>query len=164
MLCIKKRNGQTHGRTDGRTHKRPRSNMPLQLLRSWGHNDKQCRSRSVGFWRSKLIWIYTVCKDRVYPDSAGLGLKWAATLEMYLGTWAPSDDSDQPAHSLHLIRIITWHILDSQECEVFSCGQWRWVGLEFNGLICRLIWVCIGTHIRKDVFSHYNSKFQFKQR
>ena len=22
---------------------------------------KQCRSRSVGFWRSKLIWIYTVC-------------------------------------------------------------------------------------------------------
>ena len=22
---------------------------------------KQCRSRSVGFWRSQLIWIYTVC-------------------------------------------------------------------------------------------------------
>ena len=22
---------------------------------------KQCRSRSVGFWRSRLIWIYTVC-------------------------------------------------------------------------------------------------------
>ena len=32
-------------------------------------NDKQCRSRSVGFYRSQLIWIYTVCKDRVYPDS-----------------------------------------------------------------------------------------------
>ena len=38
MLCIKKRNGRTHRRTDARTHKRPRSNMPLQLLRSWGHN------------------------------------------------------------------------------------------------------------------------------
>ena len=38
MLCIKKRNGRTHGRTDGRMHKCPRSNMPLQLLRSWGHN------------------------------------------------------------------------------------------------------------------------------
>ena len=38
-------------------------------------NDKQCRSRSVGFFRSKLIWIYTVCKDRVYPASAGQGLK-----------------------------------------------------------------------------------------
>ena len=22
---------------------------------------KQCRSRSVGFWRSQLIWVYTVC-------------------------------------------------------------------------------------------------------
>ena len=27
-------------------------------------NDKQCRSRSVGFFRSQLIWIYTVCKGR----------------------------------------------------------------------------------------------------
>ena len=35
---------------------------------------KQCRSRSVGFFRSQLIWIYTVCKDRVYPGSAGQGL------------------------------------------------------------------------------------------
>ena len=24
---------------------------------------------------SELIWIYTVCKDRVYPGSAGLGLR-----------------------------------------------------------------------------------------
>ena len=37
-------------------------------------NDKQCRSRSVGFFRSQLILIYTVCKDRVYPGSAGQGL------------------------------------------------------------------------------------------
>ena len=34
---------------------------------------KQCRSTSV-FWRSQLIWIYTVCKGRVYPGSAGQGL------------------------------------------------------------------------------------------
>ena len=32
-------------------------------------NGKQCRSRSVG-----LIWIYTVCKGRVYLGSAGQGL------------------------------------------------------------------------------------------
>ena len=37
-------------------------------------NDKQCRSRSVGFLRSQLIWIYTVCKVRIYSGSAGLGL------------------------------------------------------------------------------------------
>ena len=38
--------------------------------------DKQCRSRSVGFFRSQLIWIYTVYKDRVYLDSAGQGLRF----------------------------------------------------------------------------------------
>ena len=42
--------------------------------------DKQCRSRSVGFftvgfWRSQLIWSYTVCKGKVYPGSAGPGLR-----------------------------------------------------------------------------------------
>ena len=36
---------------------------------------KQCKSKSVGFFRSQLIWIYTVCKGRVYPGSAGQGLK-----------------------------------------------------------------------------------------
>ena len=40
------------------------------------HNGKQCRSRSVGFFfRSQLIWICTVCKGRVYPGSAGQGLR-----------------------------------------------------------------------------------------
>ena len=37
-------------------------------------NDKQCRSRSVGFFRSQLIWIDTVCKGRTYLGSAGVGL------------------------------------------------------------------------------------------
>ena len=37
-------------------------------------NGKQCRSRTVGFFKSQLIWIYTVCKGRTYPGSAGLGL------------------------------------------------------------------------------------------
>ena len=36
---------------------------------------------------------------------------------------APSKDSDQPVHSCILIRIFTGHILDSQGCKVFSCGQ-----------------------------------------
>ena len=34
-------------------------------------NDKQCRSWLVGFFRSQLIWIYTVFKGRVCPGSAG---------------------------------------------------------------------------------------------
>ena len=36
-------------------------------------NDKQRRSR----FRSQLIWIYTVCQNRAYPGSAGLGLSIA---------------------------------------------------------------------------------------
>ena len=42
-------------------------------------NDKQCRSRSVGFFRSQLIWIYTVCKGRVYADSVEQGLNLTFT-------------------------------------------------------------------------------------
>ena len=34
-------------------------------------NGKQCRPRSVGIFRSQQIWIYTVCKGRVYLGSAG---------------------------------------------------------------------------------------------
>ena len=34
---------------------------------------KQCRSRSVGFFRSQLIWIYTACQIRAYLGSAGQG-------------------------------------------------------------------------------------------
>ena len=38
-------------------------------------NGNQYRSRSVGFFRSQLIWNYTVCKSRVtYPGSAWEGL------------------------------------------------------------------------------------------
>ena len=42
--------------------------------------------RSVGFFRSQLIWIYTVCKSRVYLGSAGQGLSssliWVCTRDL----------------------------------------------------------------------------------
>ena len=44
---------------------------------------------------------------------------------MYLWTYAPSEDSDQPAHSHSLIRTLSGYILDSQEFKVSSCGQRR---------------------------------------
>ena len=47
-------------------------------------NDKQSRSRSVGFFRSQLIWIYTVCKVRVHPGSAGLGIRKNSYLHAYM--------------------------------------------------------------------------------
>ena len=44
-------------------------------------NDKLCRSRSFGLWRSifhrsQLIWFYTVCRGKEYPGSARSGLKF----------------------------------------------------------------------------------------
>ena len=44
----------TDGRTDARTHKRPRSNMPLQLLRSWGHKNIS-REKSIFLSHNTMI-------------------------------------------------------------------------------------------------------------
>ena len=52
------------------------SDKLIRIVATNLHNSKQCRSRSVGFFRSQLIWIYTVCKGRVYPGSAGQGLSY----------------------------------------------------------------------------------------
>ena len=41
----------------------------------------------------------------------------------YLRTCALSEDSDQPAHSRSLIRIVTGRNLDSKGCKVSSCEQ-----------------------------------------
>ena len=44
---------------------------------------------------------------------------------LYLRTRAPSEDSDQTAHSRSLIRIFTGRNLDSQGCKVSSRRQQR---------------------------------------
>ena len=60
------------------------SMIQIQIL-----NGKQCRSRSVGFFRrSQLIWIYTVCKGRTYPGSAGQGLTRIQTNKILSLIWA----------------------------------------------------------------------------
>ena len=56
----------------------PIRSLDPDILWLWIHilNGKQCRSWSVGFFRSQLTWIYTVCKGRGYPYSAELGLRF----------------------------------------------------------------------------------------
>ena len=44
-------------------------------------------------------------------------------LKSYLRIYAPSEDSDQPAHSRSLIRIFRGHFLDSQGCNVSLRGH-----------------------------------------
>ena len=46
------------------------SDYLIQIVDINSHNGKQCRSRSVGFFRSPLIWIYTVCKGRTSGSSS----------------------------------------------------------------------------------------------
>ena len=47
---------------------------------------------------------------------------------MYIRTCAPSEASDQTAHSRSLIRIFTGGNLNSKVCKVSSCGQRRfWI-------------------------------------
>ena len=60
-------------------------------------NDKQSRSRSICFWQSQLIWIYTFCKSRTYQSSAGPGLKW---YHITIMRWSSSDNLNAPIHLL----------------------------------------------------------------
>ena len=56
MLCIKKFSERTDGWMNGLTDQRPRSNMPLQLLQSWGHNNT-----SGGRGGGRVVHIRTFC-------------------------------------------------------------------------------------------------------
>ena len=97
-------------------------------------NDKQCRSWLVGFFRSQLICICTVCKGTVYLGSAGQGLLivivgealwqinntnhpgWSCgwvyeqqCRETYLQMCVPIKDLNQPVHPRSMIRLYCLH-------------------------------------------------------
>ena len=58
----------------------------------------------------------------------------AATSRNVLPDMCPSEDSDQPAHSHSLTRILSGRIWDSKGCKLFSCGQRRLI--RMRSLIC----------------------------
>ena len=62
---------------------------------------------------------------------------------------APSEDSDQPAHSRSLIRIFTGRILESEGCKVCSCGK---EDSDQTARMRRLICPRLA-HISEDTFS-----------
>ena len=102
------------------------------------------------FPRSNSCVIYVTCNTRVFMDMKPFseyysiyqcqnpnknlwlidGLDICKTplihhLNRNVREYAPSEDSDQPAHSRSLIRILTGRILDNQGYKVSSCGQRR---------------------------------------
>ena len=58
-----------------------------------------------------------------WPIMQSFFIRWVHMSEIFLWTLAPSEDSDQTAHSRSLIRILTGHSLDGQECK-FSSYVW----------------------------------------
>ena len=101
---------------------------------------KQCRSRSVGFFRTQLIWIYTVCKGRVHPGSAGPGLTsplslWHRTASVAQSDARPTGDREftgsSPPGPATLIRgdwswdIFYGHSLPSTDSRRAVVSFWR---------------------------------------
>ena len=72
------------------------------LIKNHILNDKQCRSRSVAIFRSQQIWIYTVCKGRVYLGSAGQGL-------IFTTLWANSVNDNLMIFFLLFTEKRHWH-------------------------------------------------------
>ena len=73
-------------------------------------------------------------------------------------TYAPSEDSDQTAHSRSLIRIFTGRILDSEGCKVSSCCQRRlWSDCADAQADLILCWA----HMAEGTFSHNEALIYF---
>ena len=88
----------------------------------------------------QLIWIFTVCKGRVYPGSAGQGLNIAVCV-------ANNVDTDQTPHSVPILRAITVLILnrDDDDDEFrFNDASTHEGHLRQNG---ELTWFCSETII-----------------
>ena len=64
------------------------SNYLIQVVDTNLHIEWQCKSRSVGFFRSQLIWICTVCKSMPYHGSAGLKSIGKYLSNCSMKTWA----------------------------------------------------------------------------
>ena len=122
-----------------------------------------CKCKSYSHFFSKNISIYGIFNDQSFNDmltndivsfeQLGPGLQSQKT---YLLTCAPSEDSDQPAHSRSLIRIFTERILDSQGCKVSSCGQKTLIRLHG---CAGCFESSFGAHVRRYVFSNCGSSW-----
>ena len=64
-------------------------------------------------------------------------------------TCAPSEDSDQPAHSPSLIRILTWPNLGSKDAQLFHAGTAKTV---IRLCACAGFDSSFGVHVRSYVF------------
>ena len=81
-------------------------------------NGKQCRSRSVGFWRSQLIWIYT-CLQRK-------GISGFSRTRVILRWWKGDNEKH---NAIKRCRVISWiHKLNfaSSRIQTQDLMIWSW--------------------------------------
>ena len=72
---------------------------------------KQCRSRSVGFIRSQLIWIYIICKDRTNLYSAGQGIiKFSFVARLNYA------HPGKQCWKISLLSLTKWNTLKGENC------------------------------------------------
>ena len=115
---------------------------------------KQCRPRSVGFFRSQLIWICTVCQ-LVCEFLSAIWIKWSDWLKIRSGrgiliysAWQglnPNKSNHQTVQSLLFIcrslRSLAIHMepskvkLHSQDAQVDTSAHYAWMRDCFKGVI-----------------------------
>ena len=120
-------------------------------------NGKQCRSRSVG----QLICIYTVCKGRAYPGSAGQGLTedvfgasvlWEGIGVKYLASITPPTVLGRTIWYFTDVLILIWSIAC---CFFFFffffnrilklCFFLLFIQFNLEYFSPRILWKCIGS-------------------
>ena len=81
---------------------------------------------NIGFLETISGMIIQMIDDDCFPKTnVSSEINGPQRQKTYIRTSAPSEDSDQTAHSRSLIRIFSGHILDSQGCKVSSYRQRR---------------------------------------
>ena len=94
-----------------------------------------------------VVWLITFESGVAIPGQIFVPQRHKTNLL----TCASSEDSDQPAHSRRLIRIITGRILDSQGFSFSSCGQrWFWSDCADAHVQSNLLWA----HMSKGTFAN----------
>ena len=96
-----------------------------------------------------------LCTTRPPPDP-DISRKFRKT---YLRTCAPSEDSDQPAHSRSVIIIFAGRILERQGCKFSSCRQIRLIRMRD---CAGWFGYTLGTNVRGYVFLNFFFKRQAK--
>ena len=92
--------------------------------------DKQC------FFRSQMIWIYTVCKDRVYPGSARPRLSWTDWPKQTVHTQIRCCRTWKSLRGMWLVLTITLKMQNFKRGITLSCFLGVFLSQSGDLLLC----------------------------